>query len=131
LEEDCKWEDRRQEIGVTKIVSNTLIYLALSLTVIANLHLIVGHCNKWVPLKKVSWSKNIILEEHKSLLYFVKLGIILQSGNNPPVIWKFRKGENYKKMKSDLQDQIIFSNKQLWEGIRLDCWMNEREKLGV
>ena len=131
MEEDCKWEGRRQKIGVTRIVSNTLIHLALSLTVIANLHLIIDYCNKWVPLKEVSWSKNIILKKRKSLLYFVKLGMILQSENNPPVIWKFREGGNCKEIGSDLQDQIIFSSKQVWEGIGLDCWMNEREKSGI
>jgi len=57
--------------------------------------------------------------------------MILQSENSPPVIWKFREGGNCKKMGSDLQDQIIFSSKQVWKGIHLDCWMNERGKSGI
>ena len=87
--------------------------MALGLTIIANLHLIVGHCNKWVSSKEVNWSKNIILEECKSLLYFVKLEMILQSENYPSKIWKLKKKGNCKKMGSDLQDHIIFSSKQL------------------
>ena len=110
---DCKWEGKRHEIEVIKIVSNTLIHLALGLMVIANLHLMVGHYNKWVPSKEVSWSKNIILEKRKSLLYLVKLEMILQSENHPPVIWKLKEGGNCKVIGSDLQDQIIFSSKQL------------------
>ena len=73
-----------------------------------------------MPSKEISWSKNIIFEECKSLLYFVKLGMILQSENCPSVIWKLKGGGNCKEMGSDLQNQIIFLSKQLWEGICLN-----------
>ncbi len=72
-----------------------------------------------------------MLEEHRSLLYFIKLGMILQNGNCPLVIWKLKEKGNYNEMGSNLQDQIIFSSKQLWEGICLDYWMNKRGKLGI
>ncbi len=55
------------------------------------------------------------------MLCLVKLGMMLQSENCPPIMWKLKGEENYKEIGSDLQDQIIVSSKQLWEEICLDC----------
>ena len=57
--------------------------------------------------------------------------MILQNGNYSPIIWKLKEEGNCKEMGIDLHVQIIFSSKQLWEGICLNCWINKREKLGI
>jgi len=53
----------------------SLIYLGLGLICIKNVDLIVLHCNKYIPSKDVIWSKNIIFDCYKSLLYLTKLEI--------------------------------------------------------